>query len=104
MDGPATWGFRSVNRRVQFGTTSKKSGESTWVASTVLGATPSRLLEDLNFMGRLFESLVIRDLRVYAQADDATVLQYHDSTGLEVDAIVEAADGVVVIPIGALGP
>jgi len=44
-------------------------------------------------MGHLFESLVIRDLRVYAQADDATVLQYHDNTGLEIDAIVEAADG-----------
>ena len=44
-------------------------------------------------MGHLFESLVIRDLRVYAQADDAAVLQYRDSTGLEVDAIVEAADG-----------
>ena len=44
-------------------------------------------------MGHLFEALVIRDLRVYAQASDASVLQYHDNTGLEVDAIVEAADG-----------
>jgi len=43
--------------------------------------------------GFLFESLVIRDLRVYAQAADASVLQYRDSDGLEVDAIVEAADG-----------
>lgn len=43
-------------------------------------------------MGFLFESLAIRDLRVYGQAADARV-QYRDSNGLEIDAIVEAADG-----------
>ena len=36
---------------------------------------------------------MVRDLRVYAQANDAEVLQYRDSSGLEVDAIVQAADG-----------
>jgi hypothetical protein len=41
----------------------------------------------------LYESLVIRDLRVYAQAANAQVLQYRDNTGLEVDAIVETDDG-----------
>jgi hypothetical protein len=44
-------------------------------------------------LGLLFESLVVRDLRIYAQAADAHVLQYRDSRGLEVDAIVECADG-----------
>lgn len=58
-----------------------------------LRATPDRLLQDLNLLGFLFESLVVRDLRVYAQAADAQVLQYRDNTGLEVDAIVETADG-----------
>ena len=56
-------------------------------------ATPDRLLEDLELLGFLFESLVVRDLRVYAQAADARVSQYRDSGGLEVDAIVEAGDG-----------
>ncbi|MCG8467341.1 MAG: DUF4143 domain-containing protein [Gemmatimonadetes bacterium] len=56
-------------------------------------ATPERLLEDLTLFGLLFESLVIRDLRVYAQATDAQVFHYRDNTGLEVDAIVERADG-----------
>jgi hypothetical protein len=37
--------------------------------------------------------MVIRDLRVYARANDARVLHYRDNTGLEVDAIVEAGDG-----------
>lgn len=63
------------------------------LAVAALRATPERLLRDLNLFGFLFESLAIRDLRVYAQANDAQVLQYRDSGGLEVDAIVQAADG-----------
>lgn len=63
------------------------------LAVAALGATPDRLLRDLNLFGFLFESLVIRDLRVYAQASDAHVLQYRDSNNLEVDAIVETTDG-----------
>ena len=63
------------------------------LAVAALRATPDRLLTDLNFLGLLFESLVVRDLRVYSQAIDARVFQYRDNTGLEVDAIVEAIDG-----------
>jgi predicted AAA+ superfamily ATPase len=63
------------------------------VAVAALRATPERLLGDLNLLGILFESLVVRDLRVYAQACDAQVLHYKDNTDLEVDAVVEAADG-----------
>ena len=63
------------------------------LAAAALRATPDRLLKDLKLLGLLFESLVIRDLRVYAQAADASVLHYRDNTGLEVDAIVETADG-----------
>jgi uncharacterized protein len=63
------------------------------LAVAALRATPDRLLRDLNLLGFLFESLVVRDLRVYAQPADAQVLQYRDSGGLEVDAIVEAGDG-----------
>ncbi len=63
------------------------------LAVAALRGTPERLLKDLDLLGFLFESLVIRDLRVYAQAADAQVLQYRDNTGLEVDAIVESADG-----------
>ncbi|MDO8502403.1 MAG: DUF4143 domain-containing protein [Gemmatimonadaceae bacterium] len=63
------------------------------LAVAALRATPARLLKDLNLFGFLFESMVIRDLRVYAQAADAAVYHYRDNTGLEVDAIVQAADG-----------
>lgn len=63
------------------------------LAVAALGASPKRLLADLNTLGLLFESLVIRDLRIYSDALDAQVLHYRDNLGLEVDAIVEARDG-----------
>ena len=63
------------------------------LAVASVGGNPDRLLADVEFLGFLFESLVVRDLRIYAQANGAQVLQYRDNTGLEVDAVVEATDG-----------
>jgi uncharacterized protein len=63
------------------------------LAVAALRASPERLLKDLNLFGFLFESLVVRDIRVYAQATDATVFHYRDNTDLEVDAIVETSGG-----------
>jgi len=63
------------------------------LAVAAVRATPARLLRDLDFLGLLFESMVVRDLRVYAQAADAEVFHYREKDGLEVDAVVEAADG-----------
>jgi uncharacterized protein len=63
------------------------------LAVAALRASPERLLNDLNLFGFLFESLVVRDLRVYAQATDATVFHYRDNTDLEVDAIIETSGG-----------
>ena len=58
-----------------------------------LGADTDSLLADLNFTGFLFESLATHELRVYAQANDAKVYYYRDSSGLEVDAIVQKYNG-----------
>jgi predicted AAA+ superfamily ATPase len=63
------------------------------LAVAALRTTPEGLLKDMNLLGFLFESLVVRDLRVYAQVVDAEVLQYRDNTGLEVDAVIQCADG-----------
>ena len=63
------------------------------LATAALGATPARLLADLEALGFLFESLVVRDLRIYSQTTKASVYHYRDSNKLEVDAIVEARDG-----------
>lgn len=58
------------------------------LAVAALRTGPEKLRADLELFGLLFESLVVRDLRVYAQAADADVYHYRDNTGLEVDAIV----------------
>lgn len=63
------------------------------LAVATLGATTKSLINDLNFTGFLFESLAIHELRIYAQANDAKVYHYRDSSNLEVDAIVEKYNG-----------
>lgn len=63
------------------------------LASGILNASPERLLRDLNWFGFLFESMVVRDLRVYAEALGAQVFHYRDEKGLEADAIIEMPDG-----------
>ncbi|MGQ0679033.1 MAG: ATP-binding protein [Actinomycetota bacterium] len=63
------------------------------LAVAALGAGPDRILGDLNLLGQLFESLVVRDLRVLAQPLGGQVLYYRDSYGVEVDAIIQLPDG-----------
>ena len=63
------------------------------LAAAVLGASPTRLLDDLETMGLLFESLVVRDLRVYASANQAGVYHARSSYGHEFDAVIERRDG-----------
>lgn len=67
------------------------------IPATALGMSASSLLQDWQTLGLLVESLCMRDLAVYAQAlprPSATPLRYYrDDAGLEVDAIVEQADG-----------
>lgn len=63
------------------------------LAPAALGVGPARYLDDLNAFGFLFESMVVRDLRIYAQAHDATVHYYREYGGLEVDAVIESRDG-----------
>lgn len=63
------------------------------LALATLGAGPERLLADLNYFGFVFESLVVRDLRVLAGPLHGEVLHYRDSSGLEVDAVVVLPDG-----------
>lgn len=63
------------------------------LAVAAVRATPARLLAELNWFGFLFEDLVVRDLRVYAQALEAQVYHYRDESGLEADAIIELPDG-----------
>jgi hypothetical protein len=63
------------------------------LAVAALRTGPERLRQDLELFGFLFESLVVRDLRIYAQAAGADVFHYRDNTGLEIDAIVASPGG-----------
>lgn len=63
------------------------------LAVAALGIDKKSLFNNLKFTGFLFESLVTHELRVYAQVNDAKVYHYHDSSGLEVDAIVQKYNG-----------
>lgn len=74
------------------------------LAVAALGVDPDRLLRDVATLGLLFESLVVRDLRVFAQAIDASVSHYRDAAGLEADAVVERRDGTWAAFEVKLGP
>lgn len=63
------------------------------LAIAALKLNKQSLMNDLKYCGFLFESLVYHDLKVYARARDAEIFHYRDSTGLEVDAIVQQSDG-----------
>ena len=63
------------------------------IATAILGIAPSDLVSDLKTFGLLFESMAMRDLRVYAESLDAQIYQYHDSDGLEADAIIHFMTG-----------
>lgn len=63
------------------------------LAVAALQTGPRQLLSDLNYAGFLFESLVVRDLRVYLQALGGRVLHYRDSLQHEADVVVQLDDG-----------
>lgn len=63
------------------------------LACSVLGITPERMLGDLETAGFMFEALCERDLRIYAEADDAALYHYQDYAGKEIDAVVEFKNG-----------
>lgn len=63
------------------------------IAVASLGLGPDDLIGDLNTMGLLFETLCIRDLRVFADSLDGQVYHFRDKTGLECDAVIHLRNG-----------
>jgi predicted AAA+ superfamily ATPase len=63
------------------------------LAATALELSSESLLAEPETLGYFFESLAVRDLRVYAQVLGGNVYHYRDETGLEVDAIIELRNG-----------
>lgn len=63
------------------------------IAAAALGVSPDDLLNDLKTMGFLFETLCVRDLRVYGDALDGRLYHYRDKNGLECDAVIHLRNG-----------
>lgn len=63
------------------------------LATLALDSNPNDLVSDLNTFGFLFESLCLRDLKIYAENLNGNVYHYHDSDGLETDAIIHLSNG-----------
>ena len=71
----------------------------------ILNITPEKLINDLETFGLYFEALVERDLRIYAESIGAKLYHYRDNnTGLEIDSVIEIADGeygIIEIKLGS---
>ena len=63
------------------------------IASSALGVGPKGLFLDMKTFGFLFESLVIRDLRIYCDTLNAFVYHYKDQLDREADAVIQFRDG-----------
>ena len=63
------------------------------IATASLGIGPNDLINDLNTFGLFFETMAVRDLRVYAEALNGKVYHYRDKNNLECDAVVHLRDG-----------
>jgi hypothetical protein len=63
------------------------------IATAALGLGPDDLMNDLNTFGLAFETLCVRDLRVFADALDGQVYHYRDKNGLECDTVVHLRNG-----------
>ena len=73
--------------------TSKRYFTDPALAVAGLAGSPPVVERDLEMMGLLFESMALRDLRIYAQSFGARVYYYRDESGLEADAIIDGLDG-----------
>lgn len=63
------------------------------IATAALGVGPNGLFADMKTFGLLFESMAIRDLRIYADSLGARLYHYRDKSGMEADAVLSFADG-----------
>ena len=73
------------------------------IATAALGLGPNDLINDLNTFGLLFETLCVRDLRIFADTIDGQVFHYRDKNGLECDTVVHlrnGAYGLIEIKLG----
>lgn len=90
-DSPA-WNV-NLRSRTAIRTTDTRYFVDPSIGAAALRIGPGDLLNDLNTMGILFENLCVRDLRVFAEANDGEVYHYRDANGLECDAVIHLHNG-----------
>ena len=83
----------NLRSKVAIRTTPTRHFVDTSIATSVLGITPSDLMNDLQSFGLFFEDMAVRDLVIYSSYLGASVKHYRDSSGLECDAIIHFENG-----------
>jgi predicted AAA+ superfamily ATPase len=92
MEDLSAWNL-SVRSKTAVRTSPTRHFVDPSIAAAILRVNPAGMLKDFNTFGLLFESLCVRDLRIYADTIDGEVFHYRDKNGLEADAVVQLRDG-----------
>lgn len=94
-----------IRSRLNVGKIAKRHFVDPSLGCAILNITPDKLMNDLETFGLYFEALCERDLRIYSESIGAKLYHYRENdTGIEVDAIIEIADGeygAIEIKLGA---
>ena len=94
-----------IRSRLNVGKIAKRHFVDPSLGCAILNITPEKLMNDLETFGLYFEALCERDLRIYSESIGAKLYHYRENdTGIEVDAIIEIADGeygAIEIKLGA---
>lgn len=105
IDDVAAWN-PSIRSKTAIRASSKRNLIDPSIAAAALGVNPDYFNEDFKTLGFLFESLCIRDLRIYSSARSGRVSYYRDRYGLEADAVLHLEDGqyaLIEIKLGTNG-
>lgn len=83
----------SLRSKTGIRTSDKRQFVDPSLAVAAVGASPASILDDFKYFGFLFESLCVRDLRIYSEPLRGTIRHYHDYNNLEADIIIILDDG-----------
>jgi len=92
IEETCAWAPR-IRSKTALRTSNKKGFVDPSIAAAIMGLTPDMILKDFETFGFLFESMCIRDLRIYAEQLNGEVFHYHDQYGLESDAVIRLNNG-----------
>jgi len=92
LDDVESWSPK-LRSKTEIRKSSKRYFVDPSLAASLLNASPEKLLRDINTFGFIFESLVVRDLKIYIDSIDGKVFHYRDRSGLEVDAVLYRDNG-----------